>query len=87
MFLIDKTPKMRSSVAMGRDRHSVLPAQSSRIREETNEEESGEIPNKTTAEGRKKHWTPWKKKRMEGISGLDKLTLCKILLWFTFVSV
>lgn len=25
--------------------------------------------------------------RMEEISGLDKLTLCKILLWFTFVSV
>lgn len=27
------------------------------------------------------------KERMEETSGLDKLTLCKILPWFTFVSV
>lgn len=70
---------------MVRDRHSVLLAQSSRISRRQMYRKVGKY--KTTAEGKKSIGCHGQKERMEEISSLDKLTLCKILPWFTFVSV
>lgn len=60
MHLIDKTPK-NSSVAMGRDRHSVLPAQSSRISRRQMYRKVGKYQTKQQQRVKKKHRMPWKK--------------------------
>lgn len=65
MYLIDKTPK-NSSVAMRRDRHSVLPAQSSSISSRQMYWKVGKYQTKQQQRVKKNHWMPWTKRENGG---------------------
>lgn len=69
------------------ERHSVLPAWSNRISRRQKYRKVGKEQTKQQQRVKKSIGCHGEKERMEERNGLGKLTLCKILPWFTFVNV
>lgn len=78
---------MRDSVANGKEKHSVLPARSNRIHRRQMYRKVSKDQTKQQQRVKKTIGCHGEKERMEERNGLDKLTLCKMLPWFTFVNV
>lgn len=66
MCLIDKPPKTERQCSNGERQtfSSSCPVQQDQ--QETNVQETEELPNKTAADGEKNHWMPWTKGENRG---------------------